>query len=106
MDKYRWAVFRGEVKENELNSVFWNMRLKNSGVAPPCPRGNEHFDPPAKYHVSADVEYLRYLIAYIVQYQFHEALCIKSGQYDPNDPNSLLCDCDIYNSKEAGEAMA
>ena len=45
----------------------------------------------------------RYFVSYIVQFQFHQALCEKAGQFDPKDPERLpLHQCDIYQSKEAG----
>lgn len=59
IDKYRWSIFRGEIKPDEYNCRFWKMREELSGIIPPVPRTEEDFDPAAKYHVSADVEYLR-----------------------------------------------
>lgn len=81
------------------------MRQEYSGIEPPVQRTNKDFDAPAKYHISADVEYLRYLVSYIVQFQFHKAACIKAGQYVSGDPNKTLIDCDIYQSTEAGNAF-
>lgn len=57
------------------------------------------------YHFSADVEYLRYFVAFILQFQFHKAACIKAGEYEMNNPEKTLADCDIYQSKEAGDAI-
>lgn len=59
LDKYRWGIFRGEIKPDEYNCRFWKMREDMSGIKPPVERSEEDFDPAAKYHVSADVEYLR-----------------------------------------------
>lgn len=59
LDKYRWAVFRGEYPENEYNCKFWKLREEYSGIVPPMQRTEKDFDAAAKYHVSADVEYLR-----------------------------------------------
>lgn len=81
------------------------MREEYSGIEPPVVRSENDFDAPAKYHVSADVEYLRYLVSYIVQFQFHKAACIKAGQYVPGDSENALIDCDIYQSTEAGNAL-
>lgn len=52
------ALFRGEVQSDEYNCQFWKMREGASGISPPIQRFKEDFDPPAKYHISADVEYL------------------------------------------------
>ena len=51
IDQWRWKVFSGEVKPEHYNKAWWDLRLKYQGVAPPSPRGEEFFDPGAKYHV-------------------------------------------------------
>lgn len=105
MDKYRYAVFRDEVDIDVWNCKFWQLRSRYSGVEPALVRTDIDFDPPAKYHIDADVEYLRYFAAHIFQFQFHKALCTLAGQYDANDPQKQLDNCDIYNSTEAGAAF-
>lgn len=59
LDKYRWGIFRGDIKPNEFNCRFWKLRQEYSGIRPPVQRTEEDFDAAAKYHISADVEYLR-----------------------------------------------
>lgn len=59
LDTYRYAVFRGHVKPEKLNCEYWDTMEKVLGVKPPVQRYAEDFDPPAKYHVSADIEYMR-----------------------------------------------
>ena len=105
MDKYRYAVFRKEIDTPAWNSAFWKMRSEFSGVEPPVARTDKDFDPPAKYHIDADVEYLRYFAAHIFQFQFHKAMCVKAGQYVKGDPHKTLDNCDIYRSKAAGDAF-
>ncbi|XP_050072369.1 angiotensin-converting enzyme-like [Anopheles maculipalpis] len=105
LDKYRWGIFRGDIKPEEYNCKFWEMRSKYSGVEPPVVRSEADFDAPAKYHVSADVEYLRYFVSFIIQFQFHKAACEKAGEYVPGDPEKTLNNCDIYQSTEAGNAI-
>ncbi|EDW02930.1 GH10960 [Drosophila grimshawi] len=105
MDKYRYAVFRNELDENQWNCGFWQMRSEFGGVEPPMMRTDTDFDPPAKYHIDADVEYLRYFAAHIFQFQFHKALCRLAGQYVPGDSRQTLDNCDIFGSKKAGEAF-
>ncbi|XP_068150186.1 LOW QUALITY PROTEIN: angiotensin-converting enzyme-related protein [Drosophila tropicalis] len=106
MDKYRYAVFRNELDESQWNCAFWQMRSEFGGVEPPINRSDKNFDPPAKYHIDADVEYLRYFAAHIFQFQFHKALCQLAGQYVPNDNRLTLDNCDIFGSKEAGKALS
>ena len=43
--------------------------------------------------------YFRYFVSFVVQFQFHKALCDAAGHTGP------LHKCDIYNSKEAGNQM-
>ncbi|XP_049548319.1 angiotensin-converting enzyme-like [Anopheles darlingi] len=105
LDKYRWEIFRGDVKPEHYNCKFWEMRSKYSGVEPPVVRTENDFDAAAKYHVSADVEYLRYFVSFIVQFQFHRAACEKAGQYVRGDPEKTVNNCDIYQSAEAGNAL-
>lgn len=105
LEQYRWALFRGEVDSDEYNCKFWQMREKASGIKPPVQRYKEDFDAPAKYHISADVEYISYVVSRILQFQFHKSVCILAAEYDPNNSSSVLSDCDIYQSTNAGNAI-
>lgn len=59
LETFRYAVFREEFHPEEYNCDYWEQMLRLLGVAPPVTRYAEDFDPPAKYHVSANVEYAR-----------------------------------------------
>jgi peptidyl-dipeptidase A len=59
-------------------------------------RGEEYFDPGAKYHIPGNTPYTRYYLAKIMQYQFHESLCNEMGF------KGALHECSIYNNPEAG----
>jgi peptidyl-dipeptidase A len=99
VDKWRWDVFSGKVKPDEYNSHWWALRLKYQGVAPAAARPADAFDPGAKYHVPANVPYMRYFLAAVLQFQFHRALCKKAGHTGP------LHECSIYGNKAAGEVF-
>jgi len=99
IDQWRWKVFSGEVKPADYNKAWWDLRLKYQGIAPVTPRGEEWFDPGAKYHVPADVPYTRYFLADILQFQFHRALSQAAGC------STSLHRCSIYESKEAGRRL-
>ena len=73
------SVFSGQVKPDSYNKAWWDLRLKYQGVAPPTPRGEEFFDPGAKYHVPANTPYARYFLASVLQFQFHRALAKAAG---------------------------
>ncbi|XP_067126754.1 angiotensin-converting enzyme-like isoform X2 [Centruroides vittatus] len=100
LDKWRWEVYSGEIPLEEWNKGWWEMRFKYQGICPPVMRTEIDFDPGAKFHVPANTPYIRYFISFIIQFQFHEALCRVSGYQGP------LHKCDIYNSKEAGKLIS
>jgi len=99
IDQWRWKVFAGEVKPDQYNKAWWDLRLKYQGIAPPSPRGEEWFDPGAKYHVPDNTPYTRYFLARILQFQFHRALAKISECTAP------LNRCSAYESKEAGKRL-
>ena len=99
VDKWRWEVFSGQVKPAEYNKAWWELRRKYQGIAPPVERSEADFDPGAKYHVPANVPYMRYFLARILQFQFHRALCREAGYSGP------LNRCSIYGNKAAGEKL-
>ncbi|XP_037962617.2 angiotensin-converting enzyme isoform X2 [Plutella xylostella] len=105
LDLFRYSVFRGITSPHNYNCHYWRLREALQGVEPPAPRSEFDFDPAAKYHVAADVEYMRYYISYIIQFQFHQSLCKLAQEYAPGDNNKLLSNCDIYRSTEAGNAL-
>ena len=96
IDQWRWKVFSGEIAPADYNQAWWALRLKYQGVAPPVARSEADFDPGAKFHVAANVPYVRYFLAHILEFQFYRALCRESGYKGP------LNRCTFYGSKEAG----
>lgn len=100
IDQWRWDVFSGKVKPEQYNAHWWKLRAKYQGVMPPTERGEEHFDPGAKYHIPANTPYARYFLAHILQFQFHKAMCQAAGHEGP------LHTCSVYGSKEAGAKLA
>ncbi|XP_013394530.1 angiotensin-converting enzyme-like [Lingula anatina] len=99
MDQWRWGVFNGSIKFEEYNKEWWKLRCKYQGVSPPIHRNESDFDPGAKYHIPANTPYIRYFVSYVLQFQFHEALCNTANQTGP------LHMCDIYRSTEAGAKL-
>jgi peptidyl-dipeptidase A len=97
IDRWRWGVFDGSIKPDHYNQAWWELKAKYQGVAPVTPRGEEFFDPGAKYHVPGNTPYTRYFLSHILQFQFYKALCDASGYKGP------LYECSFYGSKEAGQ---
>jgi peptidyl-dipeptidase A len=102
IDRWRWGVFDGSIKPDGYNKAWWDLKARYQGVAPVQPRGEEFFDPGAKYHVPGNTPYTRYFLSHVLQFQFYKALCDASGHQGP------LYECSFYGNKEAGakfEAM-
>ncbi len=99
IDRWRWGVFDGSIKPSEYNKAWWDLKAKYQGVAPPNPRGEEFFDPGAKYHVPGNTPYTRYFLAHILQFQFYKALCDAAGYSGP------LHECSFYGNKAAGQKL-
>jgi peptidyl-dipeptidase A len=99
MDKWRWGVFSGEITPANYNKAWWDLRRQYQGIEPAGTRGEEFFDPAAKYHIAANVPYARYFLARILQFQFHRSLCQSAGYKGP------LNRCSIYDNKEAGARL-
>jgi peptidyl-dipeptidase A len=99
VDQWRWDVFSGKTTPASYNADWWKLRAKLQGVAPAAPRGEEHFDPGAKYHVPGNTPYARYFLSHIIQFQFHKAMCEAAGHTGP------LHECSVYNNKEAGTKL-
>jgi peptidyl-dipeptidase A len=100
MDQWRWDVFSGKVPASQYNAHWWTLRQKYQGVAAPVARTEEDFDPGAKYHIPGNVPYMRYFLAFILQFQFHRSLCQAAGYDGP------LHECSIYGNKAAGAKLA
>ncbi|CRL05281.1 CLUMA_CG018154, isoform A [Clunio marinus] len=106
IDKWRWDVFSGDVPESQWNKHWWDLRERYQMVQAPSTRGEEFFDPGAKYHIPADSQYIAYFVAHILEFSFYRSLCIEAKQYDPLNPSvKPLHKCDFYQNKEAGKKL-
>jgi len=99
IDQWRWKVFSGEIPPEKYNQTWWALRQKYQGIAPPVDRSEADFDPAAKYHVAANVPYMRYFLADILQFQFHRALSQAAGCTGP------LNRCSVYANQAAGARL-
>jgi len=99
IDRWRWGVFDGSIQPAQYNQAWWELKATYQGVAPVTARGEQFFDPGAKYHVPGNTPYLRYFLAHILQFQFYKALCDSAGHQGP------LYECSFYGSKAAGQKL-
>jgi peptidyl-dipeptidase A len=100
IDEWRWAVFDGRIKPADYNKAWWELRQKYQGLAAPVARSEADFDPGAKYHIPGNTPYTRYFLSFILQFQFHKALCDAAGFKGP------LHECSIFGNQEAGRRYA
>ena len=98
-DKWRWEVASGKTKPADYNKRWWELRRQLQGVAPVGERSETAFDPGAKYHIPANVPYMRYFLARVLQFQFHRAMCQAAGFTGP------LSSCSVYGNKAAGAKL-
>ncbi|PSN37551.1 Angiotensin-converting enzyme [Blattella germanica] len=110
VDQWRWGLFAGDWNIDDMNAQWWELRLRHQGVIPPVTRTEKDFDPAAKYHIPADMPYMRvflpiddtfyrYFVSLVLQFQLHQALCEAAGHFGP------LHTCTIYRSREAGRLL-
>ena len=99
VDSWRWQVFNGSVTPDNYNKAWWDLRERYQGVRPASARGEELFDPGAKYHIPANTPYARYFLSAVLQFQFHRALSKTAGCETP------LHRCSIYGNAEAGKRL-
>lgn len=97
IDRWRWGVFDGSIEPAEYNQAWWRLKARYQGVAPVEPRGEEFFDPGAKYHVPGNTPYTRYFLSHILQFQIYKSLCDSAGHTGP------LYECSFYGNKAAGQ---
>jgi len=99
IDQWRWKVFNGEITPEQYNKMWWQLKARYQGVAPPVERSEADFDPGAKFHIASNTPYARYFLARILQFQFHRGLCEAAGEKGP------LHRCSIYRNKAAGDKL-
>ncbi|HLU13890.1 MAG TPA: M2 family metallopeptidase [Arenimonas sp.] len=97
IDRWRWGVFDGSITPDNYNQAWWELKAKYQGVAPAEARGEEFFDPGAKYHVPGNTPYTRYFLSHVLQFQFYKSLCDAAGHEGP------LYTCNFANNPEAGK---
>ncbi|CRK96558.1 CLUMA_CG009925, isoform A [Clunio marinus] len=105
LEQWRFDVFSKKVHKEQFNCHYWLLREKYGGIKPPVLRSELDFDPGAKYHVPANVPYMKYFFSTVFQFQLHRAMCIASKEFDPSNPSKPLHKCSIYRHHEAGHML-
>lgn len=99
VDKWRWAVFSGQITPDHYNEAWWDLVTRYQHVMAPGPRPANAFDPGAKFHVADSTPYARYFLAYIYEFQFYRAACKLAGWKGP------LNRCTVYGNKAVGAKL-
>ncbi|KAM0736170.1 Angiotensin-converting enzyme [Formica fusca] len=102
MDRWRWDVARGYVNREEYNCHWHRLMEQYAGTKPPVLRSEDDFDPGAKYHIPANIPYIRNFVAGVLQFQLYRALCQAAGQRYVDNPRRPLHRCDFYRNPAAG----
>ena len=98
IDQWRWGVFAGRDQAGRLQQGLVGAARASTRASRRRWRAREEdFDPGAKYHVPGNTPYTRYFLSFILQFQFHKALCEAAGFKGP------LHECSIFGNKEAGK---
>ena len=61
MDLWRWRLFTGQIDDSNMNTDWWKLRQQLQGLDAPVERSEEDFDAGAKYHIPANVPYVRFV---------------------------------------------
>jgi len=99
VDKWRWGVFKGDIKPADYTTAWHDLKLQYQGITPPVERPADAFDPGAKYHIPGNTPYSRYFLARILQFQFYKAACDAAGWKGP------LHRCSFYGNKQVGAKL-
>ncbi|XP_049820777.1 angiotensin-converting enzyme-like isoform X2 [Aethina tumida] len=97
VDQWRYQIFEYGVQT--MNADWWELRLRFQGIVPPIKRTERHLDAAAKRHIIADMPYMRYFVALLLEFQIHASLCEAARHHGP------LHTCDVYRSREAGRIL-
>ncbi|XP_031825829.1 angiotensin-converting enzyme Ance-3 [Nomia melanderi] len=105
MDRWRWDVFRGYINREDYNCHWHRLMEQYAGIKPPVLRSEDDFDPGSKYHIPANIPYIRNFVAGVLQFQLYRAMCNAAGQRFVDDPRRPLHRCDFYRSPNAGRVL-
>ncbi|XP_021941944.1 angiotensin-converting enzyme-like isoform X2 [Zootermopsis nevadensis] len=108
MDLWRWDVFKGHITSKNYNCEWWKLRHKYQGIDPPVDRTEEDFDPGAKFHIIANVPYIREMLQMGSSKPWPDAMEVLSGQREMDASGMLeyfkpLTEWLEKNNKQFGE---
>ena len=83
IDEWRWGVFDGRIKPADYNKAWWELREKYQGVSRAGGAQRRGFRSGREVPHPGNTPYTRYFLSFILQFQFHKALCDAAGYKGP-----------------------
>ena len=91
------ASVRRRIKPEDYNEAWWQLREQYQGVAAPVRAQRRRFRSGREVPRPGNTPYTRYFLSFILQFQFHKALCDAAGFKGP------LNECSVFGNTEAGK---
>lgn len=98
LEKWRAAVFSGDVSPEEYNAHWWELECRVRGLFPPSARPLDGFDVGATYEIASGEYVLPAMLGRVLQFQLLAQLCAEGGFDGPLDL------CDLRHEKLAANA--
>ena len=83
IDQWRWDVFAGEITPADYNKAWWELRAKYQGVVAAGAAHRRGLRSGREVPHPGNTPYTRYFLSFILQFQFHQALCEAAGLQGP-----------------------
>lgn len=99
VDKWRWQVFSGAVGPDQYDAAWWDLVRRYQRLAPSETRPEGSFDVASLPHVTANITYIQYFYAYLLEFQMLKAACDRAGWTGP------LHRCSLYGDKANGARL-
>ena len=99
MTHFERDFYEGKIKDDQLNSIWWDLAGKYQGISPPTRRPETLCDPATKTHINDDPgQYYDYAIGSVLKFQLHDHIAREILKQDPRD-------CNYYGNKKVGEFL-
>ncbi|XP_075749901.1 angiotensin-converting enzyme-like [Rhipicephalus microplus] len=95
--KWMWTLLDEPASRENMDSLYWDMRLRYEGIRSPRPTSNAHSL--ADYIFSGHMNRMRSICSLILQMQIIQYFCRGANH------TGRLNECDIFGSKEAGKRL-
>ncbi|KAG5672288.1 hypothetical protein PVAND_002425 [Polypedilum vanderplanki] len=59
LEQWRYDIYTKKIRKEQFNCHWWLLREQYGGIKPPVLRSEFDFDPGAKYHIPANVPYMK-----------------------------------------------